>query len=358
MALFFHDRDPIVWNAVAHMNRPTNLHLSTQQWTTDIRPIAGMPAIAAELRERGLERVRVGLVGFSSTIQATPTLLYGDVTAIRQELPNTDFVDVGDLFEELRLVKSEEELEMLRCAGKIARKVLDRVLEFARPGVTEAEVFAEMIKTQIASGGEPNIFNLFASGPVEHPADELWHLLHGAEQPLVPTTRPLENGDIIVSEYHTKYGGYLCHTELTAYVGKDAPQRLKDIFKVAVECLDVSKEVLRAGNTLREAWTAIRKPAEKANLDFVELGWHAMGVASPEFPTVIYPEGYGSNALNGHRIGDLVLEEGMTFGNNIDLHDPHWKIDVGCMYSDFMIVRKGKAESCIGVPRELPELYD
>ena len=29
-ALFFHDEDPIVWNAVAHMNRPTNLHLSTQ----------------------------------------------------------------------------------------------------------------------------------------------------------------------------------------------------------------------------------------------------------------------------------------------------------------------------------------
>jgi Xaa-Pro aminopeptidase len=357
-ALFFHDRDPIVWNAVAHMNRPTNLHLSTQEWTSDFRPITGWGSVAAELRDRGLERARLGLVGFSSTIQTTPTLLYGDVVAMEALLPNAEFVDVGDMFEQMRLRKSPEELDMLRAAGKIARKVLDRVFAFARPGVTEAELYAEMIKTQIANGGEPNIFNLFASGPVEHPPEELWHLLHGAEQPLVPTTRPLADGDIVISEYHTKYGGYLCHTEFTAYVGAHAPQRLRDIFKVCVECLDVSKQQLRAGNRLRDAWTAIRKPAERAGLDFVELGWHAMGLASPEFPTVIYPEGYGGNALNGAGIGDLVFEEGMTFGNNIDLHDPHWKVDVGCMYSDFMIVGSGEAETCIGVPRELPELRD
>jgi Xaa-Pro aminopeptidase len=357
-ALFFHDRDPIVWNAVAHMNRPTNLHLSTQEWTTDLRTITGLGSIAAELRDRGLERASVGLVGFSSTIQTTPTLLYGDVRAMEDALPNATFVDVGDMFEQMRLRKSPEELSMLRAAGKIAKKVLDRVFEFARPGVTEAELYAEMIKTQIANGGEPNIFNLFASGPVEHPPQELWHLLHGAEQPLVPTTRPLADGDLVVSEYHTKYGGYLCHTEFTAYIGKQAPQRLKDIFAVCVECLDVSKQELRAGNTFRAAWTAIREPARRAGLDFVELGWHAMGLASPEFPTVIYPEGFGGNALNGTGIGDLVFEEGMTFGNNIDLHDPHWKVDVGCMYSDFMIVGTGEAETCIGVPRELPQLHD
>ncbi len=356
--LFFHDRDPIVWNAVAHMNRPTNLHLSTQEWTTDLRPITGLGAVAAELRGRGLAGGRIGLVGFSSTIQTTPTLLYGDVVALERALPDAELIDVGAMFEEMRLVKSPEELQMLRRAGTIAKKVLDRVFEFARPGVTEAEVYAEMIKTQIANGGEPNIFNLFASGPVEHPADELWHLLHGAEQPLVPTTRPLDDGDLIVSEYHTKFGGYLCHTEFTAYIGRSAPQRLKDIYKVCVECLDVSKSELRAGNRFRDAWTAIRKPAERAGLDFVELGWHAMGLASPEFPTVIYPEGFGGNALNGHRIGDLIFEEGMTFGNNIDLHDPHWKIDVGCMFSDFMIVGANEAELCIGTPRELPELCD
>ena len=35
--------------------------------------------------------------------------------------------------------------------------------------------------------------------------------------------RPLEKGDIIVAEWHTKYGGYRRHTEYTVYLGKNAP---------------------------------------------------------------------------------------------------------------------------------------
>jgi hypothetical protein len=48
-----------------------------------------------------------------------------------------------------------------------------------------------------------------------------------------------------------------------------------------------------------------------------------------------------------------VLEEGMCFGNNLDLHDSNWKPDVGCMLSDFMVVRPGQAECLIGTPLEI-----
>lgn len=348
--------EPVVWNAVAHMNRPTSMYLCLQEWVSDFRTRGGMPAVADELRVRGLDRSRLGLVGFSSTIQTTPTLLHADVVALEKLLPQASFVDVSWMLEEMRVVKSEEEIGMLRQAGKIARKVIDAMVETARPGVPEAVVYAEMIKTQIASGGEPNVFNLLASGPVEHARSELWHTLHGCEQPLTPTMRPLAEGDIVVSEWHTKYGGYRCHTEFTVYLGRRAPKELLDIWAVSVECLQASKEALVAGRTIREALEIIRRPAERAGLDWVELGFHAMGTASPEFPTVVYQEGYGSNTLNGHRIGDMVLEEGMTFGNNIDLHDSRWKPDVGCMLSDFMVVRPGKAECLIGTPLELPQV--
>ncbi len=351
--LFFIDRDPIMWNSVAHMNRPYNFLLSMQDWIGDIRTFRGLPEICAEIASLSYAKSRIGMVGFSSTIQTVPTLLHGEVMALKRELPNADFFDASWILEQMRMVKSEEEIGQLRKAGKIARKVIDALVETARPGVTEAEVFAEMIRTQIANGGEPNIFNLFASGPIDHPARELWHLLHGLDQPQVPSMRPLAANDIIVAEWHTKYGGYLCHTEYTVYVGKKPPKPLLDIFKVAVECLDVSKTVFKTGNTLRQVWEAVRKPAERAGLDFVELGFHAMGLGSPEFPTVIYKEGFGSNALNGHRIGDFVLEEGMCFGNNIDLFNPRWKCDVGVMYSDFMVVRDKGAECLIGTPRHL-----
>lgn len=313
----------------------------------------GIVEIAAELRDRGLDKAHIGLVGFTSTIQTTPTFLAGDINALEKHLPDARFTDFSYALQELRMVKSEEEIGLMREGANVSRMVVDALTRSARPGATEAEVYAEMIRTQIANGAEPNIFNLLASGPVEHSSGELWHLLHGLDQPAVPTTRPLADGDLLVTEWHTKFGGYLVHTEYTVYVGRKVPKELQDIWTVSLECLDISRDVFVPGTTLREAWEAIRRPCEKAGYDFVELGFHAMGLASPEFPTVIYRPGYGSDALNGSRIGDLVLEEGMTFGNNIDLHNPAWKPDVGCMLSDFMVVRPGGAELLVNTPREI-----
>lgn len=353
-ALFPIEGEPVVWHAVPHINRPFNPHLTNQEWLTDFRVFPGVQGVADEVKGRGFERSRVGLVGFSSTL-VPPTISHHDYVSLQKALPDAELTDVSWMLQEMRLVKSEEEIGMLRKAGKVARKVVDTMLEYAKPGITEAQLWAEMLKTQIVNGAEPDAFNLLNSGPLEHPEDELWHLLHGTEQPLVPTMRPLQKGDLIISEYHTKFGGYVCHTEYTVYMGK-APQELKDIWKVCIESLDISREVMVPGKPLREAWEAIRKPCERAGYDYVELGWHGMGNASPEFPTVIYRPGYGPNVLNGHRIGDMVFEEGMTFGNNLDIHNPGWKFDVGCVLSDFMVVRPGGAELLVNVPRELGEV--
>ncbi len=350
--LFFVERDPILWNSVPHMNQPYNFNLSIQDWVEDIRPFQGFAPIAAQLRELKLDAGKIGLVTFSSVV-APPTLLQFELEALKATLPNATFVDFSANLEEMRLVKSEEEIGLLRKAGKVARMTIDAVMEIARPGLPEAAVLAEMIKTQVANGCEPNVFNLFTSGPVEHDPNELWHLLHGVDQPGIATMRPLAEGDIILSEYHTRYGGYNCHTEYTFYLGKNPPQKLIDLYKVSVECLDVSKEALKAGALLGDVWEAIRKPAEKAGYKWVELGFHAMGLASPEMPTVVYEEGYGLNSANGHGLHNFVLEEGMCFGNNIDLHDPDWKQDVGTMLSDFMVVRQDGAETLVDTPREL-----
>ncbi len=354
--LFMLDEDPIVWNALPHQQRPTNIHLSTQEWVSDIRPSLGLDDLIAEIREKGLDKSRIGLIGFSSSIMTTPTLLHGDVVRLETDLPGCEFAAAGWLMEEIRLIKSDEELAMLARAGKISRMVIDTMINYPKIGMTEAELYGELIKTQIANGAEPMIFFMLSSGPVEHRKTELWHGLHGAEQPAVPSMRPLAKGDVVTAEWHVQYGGYLAATEFTVYLGPKAPKKLKDIHKVNVQCLEASLDALKPGNTLRAAWEAIRAPADKAGLDFVELGFHGHGMASPEFPTVIYRPGYGAPALNGTGIGDLIFEEGMVFGNNIDLFDPNWKCDVGCMFGDMMVVRGNRAEQLVDVPLYLPEV--
>lgn len=351
--LFPLDGNPALWYALPHMNRPTSIALAIQDWTSDVRDAGGLVAIAAELRDRGLDRSRIGLVSYGSTTLTGGTLLHYEYLEMQRLLPDATLVPATALLQEMRLVKSEEEIEMLRRAGAIARKVVDAMVGAIRPGVTEAEVYAEMIRTQIANGAEPNVFNMFSSGPVDHPPTELWHLLHGVEQPGSPSLRPLSCGDLTIAEFHTKYGGYRCHTEYTVYLGDRVPDQIRRIWDVSVETLEVSRTALVAGRTVGEAVHMIREPAKRAGLDWVELGFHAMGLGSPEFPTVIYEKGYGASVFNGASVDNFVLEEGMAFGNNIDLHDSQWRPDVGCMLADFMIVRPNEAECLIGTPREI-----
>ena len=355
-ALFFVDRDPIIWNSLPHMNRPTSLALSTQEWVSDIRPYGGVAEVAAAVRESGLDRGCVGMVSFSSTIVTTPTLFHGDAINYQKELPHCRFIEANWVLEQMRLIKSEEEIAMLAKAGEIGRKTTEALIAHSRPGITEAALYAELIKTQIANGAEPQIFQLLASGPIEHPTTELWHLLHGAEQPLVPSMRPIQNGDIVVTEFHSQYGGYLAATEFTVYVGEKAPPQLVEIHDACVEALQISLEVLRPGNTLRNAWESIRAAADRRKLDFVELGFHGHGLGSPEFPTVVYRPGFGPSSMNGDHIGHLMFEENMVFGNNIDIFNPNWKPDVGCMFGDMVVVRKEGAQRLVNVPLELPQV--
>lgn len=351
--LFFIEDDPVIYNAVPHMSRPFHPQESIQDWVSDIRVSRGVAEIGAELRDRGLDRSKIGIVGFSSAILPASVFVGAELQALESVLPNARLVDFGYALQEMRMVKSEEEISVMRRGAAVARKVLDVMVAGARPGVLEAELYADMIRTQIANGAEPNIFNLMTSGPVEHPREEIWHMLHGSDQPASPTMRPLAEGDLVISEFHTKFAGYLVHTEYTVHVGDRVPAQLQRIWDVAIECLDVSQEIMRPGVSLREVWEAVRRPAEAAGLDYVELGFHAMGLASPEFPTVVFQPGFGPPTGNGHGIGDLVLEAGMTFGNNIDLFDPTWKPDVGCVVSDFMVVREGGAELLVNTPRTI-----
>lgn len=354
-AVFFLDADPVVWNSnQPQMHQPVNGYRQTQRWVDDIRLSEGMAGVAAELRKHGCGTGRIGVAPFSSSLFATPYILAAQQSALEQELPDATLVPAGWLMEQLRLIKSAEEIGMIRRAAEICRASLDALVESARPGTPEAVLVADMLRAQVARGAEPQVFTFLSSGPVEHPRGEAWRLLHGTEPPGAPTMRPLGAGDAVVTEYHTSYGGYLAGAEFTIYLGQSAPPRLKAIFDVCVETLEVSAQALRPGVTIREAYTAIRRPAERAGIDFVELGFHGHGLASPEFPTVVHRPGHGApRSMDGTGIGDLVIREGMVLCNNIDLFDPAWKPDVGCMYGDTMVVGPEATTRLVGVPTEM-----
>lgn len=346
--------EPIVFSGLPHTNRPFSIYRSTQNWVTDIRVNLGISQVADSVKETGYEKACIGIVGFGTTL-VPDNVTYKEYTTLLQQLPNATFVRATDLVERQRVIKSDEEIAMLERAGKIAYETIQTMIGSARPGVRECELYANIVHTQISKGCEPIIFHLMHSGPATAPLSDgfLQHLVHGVEQPASPTMRPLGKDDLVVTEFHTSWAGYMVAAEFSIYLGK-APKELHRIHDVAVECFYSGIEKMRPGVTCRELWEAFRRPSEKAGMDYVELGFHGHGLASPEYPSVTY-KSREAPMLTGDALGDVVLQENMVFGTNIDMFDPNWRVDVGIMLGDTIQVTKDGPRRLINTPMEFPQ---
>jgi len=349
IALFPLEGEVMLFSAPPHMSFPYNGYLAAQDWIADIRPFS-MRAIVEEIKVRRLQRGRLGVVTYGNVV-AGNNLTYHDYLALKDGLPEATIIDASEMVEELRRVKSPEEIAMLEKSGAIGRKVVDTMIGTAAPGVRENELYAEMMRTQLIEGGEPNIFILMSSGPIVGNGTTQRRLTHGNDQPLCPTSRKLEDGDIVICEFHVSYGGYLSAVEFTVAVG-EPPRELKELHAVAVECLNAAMEQFRPGATVRQVADAMRKPVVGRGLDYLELGFHNHGLSSADFPTIVYKPGWGRMAFDD--LPDFALEEDMIFGTNIDIQDPSWKSDVGVMFGDTIHVTPSGGRRLVGIPLDLP----
>lgn len=349
-AIFPLEGKPLVFMSTPHQNVPYHACVGAQDWVDEIRPMLRMEAMTKLLKEMGHERGRIGVVGFGSHI-VPENFTYRAYSQLLKGLPDAEVTEQTALVEEMRLIKSPEEIGMLERSGEITRKSLDAMVESAHVGARECEVWAEMMRAQVANGGEPHVFNLFTSGSVVQEPGVQQRLVHGARPPLAPTTRVLREGDLLICEVHGCYGGYLTAAEFSVFVG-EPPQQLKALHKVAAECVERGLEKFQPGVTLRELVEAIRKPVREAGFDYVELGFHGHGLASPEFPTIVYKPGAGM--LSGEGIGDFELRPGMVFGTNTDIQDPGWRSDVGVMLGDTILVTERGPKRLVNTPADLP----
>jgi Xaa-Pro aminopeptidase len=351
IALFTLKRDPIVFAGNPHYYIPYNIFAEHQNWTSDVRPLSGgIGPVVDAIKELGLEKGRFGVVDTRGEL-TYHTIPYEPFRQMLEALPGAKFQNATMLVEEIRMIKSAEEITLMQRSGDIAQAMVQKMVETCRPGVPEAEVYAEMHKTLLMNGGEDYVFNIFDSGNLD---DTDLHLQHGKENPLSPTMRMLRPRDIIMTEFHSNYGGYLTGCEKSVYLGKP-PQQLRDLHELCLEAFDQGTAAMKPGNLFTDAVEAFRKPVLKAKMDFIELGLHGHGIGSPEFPTRVYKATSG-HTLAGSAVDKIVLQENMVFGTNIDIHDPAWRTDVGLMFGDTVVVTAKGPRSLINTPRDLEKV--
>lgn len=201
-------------------------------------------------------------------------------------------------------IKSPEEIEKMRIAGRLAGEVLDYITPFVKAGVTTAELdklcHDYMVNVQ---GCIPAPLNYAPHGHAPYPKSICTSINHQVCHG-VPGDKKLKNGDIVNLDITTIKDGYHGDTSRMFYVGEPSIQARR-LCESTHEAMWRGIRVVRAGATLGDIGNAIQTFAEGLGYSIVrEFCGHGIGKKFHEEPQVLH---YG-RPNTGPR-----LEAGMIF---------------------------------------------
>jgi len=248
------------------------------------------------LGELGLAKGRVGISGLGALARAPAgTVTHATVQAIAAAFPALEIVDATPLMQDIRAVKSPEEVALLERSMAIVEAMIRTLAEHARPGVGEKELYGRMTATLLAHDGELPNFLLFATGP---------RLVRSS---FVPTSRRLERGDRIVNEIEAKYAGYGAQAVAPMVLGK--PERLHaEMVALSRACFDAVLAAMKPGATfgaLMDLYTGLVEREGKGRFHSGLPMMHARGLGD-DGPSPL-------RKADLDRFRTLPLEEGMVF---------------------------------------------
>lgn len=195
-------------------------------------------------------------------------------------------------------IKTPDEIEKMRAAGRLTAEVLEMIEPHIKAGVTTAEIDQICHDYIVARNAYPAPLNYH--GFPKSVCTSLNHVVcHG-----IPNDKPLKEGDIMNLDVTVKLDGYHGDTSKMFVIGK--PSILAErLIRVTQESLYQAIKMVRPGIRTGDFAAVIQKHAEQHGYSIVrEYCGHGIGAIFHEEPQILH---YGTPGT-----GD-VLEAGMCF---------------------------------------------
>ena len=134
-----------------------------------------------------------------------------------------------------RLIKSDDEIAMIKKAQQITEEAYTEVLNYVKPEVTEREIALELEYLMRKKGADGVSFNLITI------SGKNTSLPHG-----VPGDNIIKEGDFFLSDIGALYKGY--HSDMTRTVAvKTATDEMKEIYDIVLNAQLSALRVVKAG---------------------------------------------------------------------------------------------------------------
>jgi Xaa-Pro aminopeptidase len=269
--------------------------------------------VAASIKRHGLKRI-----GYEPAHMACDFF-----EALKSRLPlNASLEPAAGWIEELRTIKSAEEIARIRRSVETNSKAFEQTAARVRPGMKEQDLAAELEYRMRRLGAEKPSFETIVAGGIRSA------LPHAQ-----PTSAPLRTGSLVVVDMGALQDGYCSDMTRMLFVGKPSG-KVKRAYRAVLEAQLAAIDAVRAGARTARVDGAARDVLKRYGLAqaFVHSTGHGLGLEIHEPPRIgkrdktrlqagmaitiepgVYLEGFG-----GIRIEDTVV----VTGNGCDILTP------------------------------------
>ena len=286
-----------------------------------------MDFVGDVLREKGWDGRRLGVEMDSYYFTARA------YEQLQKNLPNATFVDADRLVNWVRIVKSPNEIEYMRQAGKIVQHTMQVGIDAIAPGVRECAVVAKIMAAQV-DGADGYEGDYMAVVP-QMPTGEYVNTSH------IPWTHgTYKSGEATNLELGACRFRYHSALARSVYLG-EPPAKLVKLADATVEGMNAAIDAVAPGVTCHDVHAAWQGVISKAGFEKETRIGYTIGIG--------YPPNWGEVSASFAPGDRTVLQPNMTFHMIFGM----WMDDYGFIPSETVRVTETGAETMSNMPREL-----
>jgi Xaa-Pro aminopeptidase len=250
------------------------------------------------------------------------------VKKLKERYPIVEIKDIEPHIAEMRVIKSTEEMEVLRKNGKISAEAVKQAILATEPGAYEYELHAAAMNVVLRNGATEE-FSIVGSGPNTC----VWHYAQ--------KSRRVEAGDLILMDF----GANLAYqtmdiTRTWPATGRFTPEQ-REVYEIVLAVQKACIEAYRPGITTEDVHKHVAEVMKEKGLDPRGLTGgigHYVG-------------------MDVHDVGPrgIPLKEGMVFAIEPALYYP--EKNLGIRIEDTVLITKDGCEVLSkDVPKEIDEI--
>ncbi|WP_430785326.1 M24 family metallopeptidase [Virgibacillus flavescens] len=271
-----------------------------------------------------LDEMNVTRVGFEKDHMTYATHELYEKTIDKKLIP------VSGLVEKIRLIKTSEEISILKDAAKIADDAFEHIQSYIRPGVKEIDISNELEFFMRKQGATSSSFDIIVASGYRSA------LPHG-----VASNKKIENGELVTLDFGALYNGYCSDTTRTVAVGEISDE-LRKIYDTVLTAQLKGVEGIKPGITGVEADALTRDYITEKGYGkyFGHSTGHGIGLEVHEGPGLSFKS-------------DIKLEAGMV----VTVEPGIYVANVGgCRIEDDVLVTETGYERLTHATKELIQL--